>query len=357
MKSLLLTFFCMLAANLIFSQGIMEIKQPTLVLDNLLADDQPQTKIFEIKNTGNRPFIITRATSMSAQVQTKWTREPIAPGKSGKIQITFTSSHFKERFDYKIMVYTNLNNQGSELRLTGNVTDNPAKPTLLYKYTLAGVKFRASNISFGDIYTWQKITDTIYYLNTRKEPVRIEPLNKPTYLHFSFQPAVVAPNQRGAMIITFDAPKRNDYGYNYDNIMLSVNGTKDFRNRITITANITEDFSKLTAQELANAPIVEFATKELSFGEIKQGEKAHCDFVIKNAGKRPLFIRKTKASCGCTAVTIGNKAVQPGQSTTIRATFDSTGRSGRQYKTITVITNDPKHPETTLRIRGNIKVR
>lgn len=357
MKSFLLTGFLILAATTVFSQGIAEIKQPVLVLKDLLADDRPQTKIFEIKNTGNKPFIITRATSMSAQVETQWSREPIAPGKSGKIQATFTSSRFQERFDYKIMVYTNLTDKGTELRITGNVTDNPEKPTLLYKYTLAGIKFRASNISFGDIYTWQKATDTIYYLNTRKEPVRIEPLNKPAYLHFNFQPATVAPGQRGAMIVTFDAPEKNDYGYNYDNILLSVNKTKDFRNRITITANITEDFSRLTPGELANAPIVEFTSKELSFGEIKQGEKTDCDFILKNTGKRTLFIRKTKASCGCTAVTIGNKAVQPGQSTIIRTTFDSKGKSGRQYKTITVITNDPRHPETTLRIRGNVKVR
>ncbi len=357
MKSFLLTSFLLLTATIVFSQGVMGIKQPTLVLKNLLADDQTQTKIFEIRNTGNKPFIITRATSMSAQIQTKWTREPIAPGKSGKIQVIFTSSRFQERFDYKIMVYTNLTNKGTELRVTGNVIDNPAKPTLLYKYTLAGIKFRASNVTFGNIYTWQKMVDTVYYLNTRNEPIRIEPLNKPAYLQFDFQPAVVAPNQRGAMIITFDAPKRNYYGYNYDNVMLSVNGTKDFNNRITVTANIVEDFSKLTPQELDNAPVVEFVSKEINFGEIKQGEKTHCDFIVKNTGKRPLFIRNTKASCGCTAVTIGNKAVQPGQSTTIRATFDSAGKSGRQYKTITVITNDPKHSETTLRIRGNIKVR
>lgn len=357
MKSLLLTIFLMLVTTIAFSQGIMEIKQPTLILKDLLADDQPQTKIFEVKNTGNKPFIITRATSMSAQIQTRWTREPIAPGKSGKIQATFTSSRFQERFNYKIMVYTNLTDKGTELQITGNVTDNPDKPTLLYKYTLAGIKFRTSNISFGDIYTWQKIKDTIYYLNTRKEPVRIEPLNRPPYMHFQFRPSVVAPGQRGAMIVTFDAPGKNDYGYNYSNIMLSVNGTKDFRNRITITANIIEDFSKLTAQEIANAPIAEFTSKELDFGDITQGEKACCDFILKNTGKRPLFIRKTKASCGCTTVTIGNKAVQPGQSTKIRTTFNSAGKSGRQYKTITVITNDPQHPETTLRIRGNVKVR
>ena len=74
-----------------------------------------------------------------------------------------------------------------------------------------------------------------------------------------------------------------------------------------------------------------------------------------SGGKSILFIRKTKASCGCTAVTLGQKEIQPGQSTTIRATFDSTGKSGRQYKSITVITNDPSQPENTLTISGNVK--
>ena len=75
---------------------------------------------------------------------------------------------------------------------------------------------------------------------------------------------------------------------------------------------------------------------------------------MKNNGKSDLIIRKTKASCGCTAVTMGETILSPGQSTTIRATFDSTGKSGRQYKSITVITNDPQHPETLLTITGNI---
>jgi hypothetical protein len=47
--------------------------------------------------------------------------------------------------------------------------------------------------------------------------------------------------------------------------------------------------------------------------------------------------------------------VKPGESTTMKAIFDSTGKTGMQNKTITVITNDPKSPTTILRITGTVK--
>jgi hypothetical protein len=47
--------------------------------------------------------------------------------------------------------------------------------------------------------------------------------------------------------------------------------------------------------------------------------------------------------------------LHPGESMPIKIIFDSTGKSGYQNKTITVITNDPKNPETVLKIRGEIK--
>ena len=110
----------------------------------------------------------------------------------------------------------------------------------------------------------------------------------------------------------------------------------------------------MSEADLAEAPTASFKTKEESFGDIRKGTKADCHFTLTNTGKRPLFIRATKTSCGCAAVTLGKKIVAPGESATIRVTFDSAGKSGRQYKTVTVITNDPRQPETELRIKGNV---
>lgn len=345
-----------LLPSLVFAQGQLEVKNPKLNLKEIKADNQSQTEIFKIKNTGNQPVIITRVTPMSSQLKADWSREPLAPGKSGEIRITFTSANLSlEKFNYKILVYSNAQNNRLELEMSGHIIDNPAKPDLLYKHTIDGVKFKSSHIGLNNIYTWQTVTDTVYFINSRPEAVDLSIQYKPSHIEAVFVPAKVEAGQKGALIITYNAPKKNDYGYSYESLIFSVNNTRNYANRLTITATLLEDFSKLSKKELANAPVVSFAQKEINFGEIKKGEKANCDFTLTNTGKSPLYIRKTKASCGCTAVTLGDKTVEPGKSTTIRATFDSTGKSGRQYKTITIITNDPKNPETILTLNGTIK--
>ena len=73
-----------------------------------------------------------------------------------------------------------------------------------------------------------------------------------------------------------------------------------------------------------------------------------------NNGKSDLYIRSVKASCGCTAANPAKEMIPAGQSTTMKVVFDSRGKVGKQNKTITIISNDPKHPRTILWVKGNV---
>ena len=356
MKSAFIIFIVLLQSCLLFGQGRLEIKDPMLDLHKIKADNQPRTETYQLKNTGNQPVIITRVAPMASQLKADWDRSPIAPGKSAEVRITFTSVNLvQEKFNYKIMVYSNAQNNRMELGISGQVVDNPEHPELLYKQNIDGLKFKSSHIGLNNIYTWQTVCDTVYFINSRPEAVNLSIQYKPSHIEAAFVPAKVEAGQKGAIVITYNAAQKNDYGYSYESLVFSINNTRNYADRLTITATLLEDFSKLSKKELANAPVASFEKKEHNFGEIKKGEKTNCDFILTNTGKSPLCIRKTKASCGCTAVTLGENSLEPGQKTTIRATFDSSGKSGHQYKTVTIITNDPKNPETILTINGTVK--
>ena len=77
-------------------------------------------------------------------------------------------------------------------------------------------------------------------------------------------------------------------------------------------------------------------------------------YIITNEGKSDLVIRKVKASCGCTAIEPEKTVIAPGEKTSIKAIFNSRGKSGRQNKSITVITNDPLASNILLRIQGTV---
>ena len=75
------------------------------------------------------------------------------------------------------------------------------------------------------------------------------------------------------------------------------------------------------------------------FGKIVEGEKVSYSFKFKNTGKVDLIISDAKGSCGCTVPQWPKNPVAPGADGVVDVTFNSSGKSGMQNKTVTLITN------------------
>jgi hypothetical protein len=86
-------------------------------------------------------------------------------------------------------------------------------------------------------------------------------------------------------------------------------------------------------------PIVEILESEYDFGLIKQGEKATHNYKIRNIGNSDLLITSAKGSCGCTVPEWPREPIKPGNEANIKVTFDSKGKTGKQNKRVTLMTN------------------
>jgi hypothetical protein len=88
-----------------------------------------------------------------------------------------------------------------------------------------------------------------------------------------------------------------------------------------------------------NLPVMKFTEEIHDFGQITQGEKVSYSFAFTNEGKSNLIISSAQGSCGCTVAQPPKEPVSPGKSGKIDVVFDSNGKSGKQEKNVTVITN------------------
>jgi len=98
----------------------------------------------------------------------------------------------------------------------------------------------------------------------------------------------------------------------------------------------------LTAEGNADTSMLpKFQWKEMvhDFGVIVQGERVSYTFTFKNIGKSNLIISSVHASCGCTVPKYDSAPIAPGKEGKIEVVFDSSGRSGMQNKTVTVLAN------------------
>ena len=197
-------------------------------------------------------------------------------------------------------------------------------------------------------------TDELELVNDTDKPIKVGFRTVPKHLDAKVEPETIPAGSTGKLIVTFKAKDLNTYGFSSNRIYLSLDGSNAYKNSVGVSATIEEDFSLLTPEQLANAPVANFTEKTYDFGEMKQGDKKEHTFMLQNDGKSELFIRNVRSSCGCTAVAPSTKVIAAGETAPIKVTFDSRGKRGRQSKTITVITNDPKSPTTTLRISSNV---
>ena len=114
----------------------------------------------------------------------------------------------------------------------------------------------------------------------------------------------------------------------------------------------------LTAEKNAKEllmPKIKLESDVYDFLEIKQGESVSTEFILNNIGDAPLLIRSAKGSCGCTVPEWPREPILAGESATIKVTFNSAGKKGRQNKTITLVTNTIPNTKV-LRIIGNVLV-
>jgi len=98
----------------------------------------------------------------------------------------------------------------------------------------------------------------------------------------------------------------------------------------------------ITAQEVRQEgplPELSFETLRYNFGDITQGETVSHQFIFTNTGEGDLIISNAKGSCGCTVPKWPKKPIVPGEKAEIKVTFNSSGREGKQKKTVTLVTN------------------
>ena len=99
--------------------------------------------------------------------------------------------------------------------------------------------------------------------------------------------------------------------------------------------------------------VFEFKEVEYDFGTIKEGTQATHTFTFKNVGKAPILISNVKPSCGCTAPEWSKDPVLPEQTSSIKVVYNSKGRPGSFYKTVTILSNASKN-DIALKIKGNV---
>jgi len=103
-------------------------------------------------------------------------------------------------------------------------------------------------------------------------------------------------------------------------------------------------------------PQIKFDTTYFDFGTLVQGESVAHTFKFINTGKADLLILDAFSTCGCTVPDYSKKPIPPGEEGRIEVVFNSLGKTGMQYKTVTLKLNT-EIEKKTITIKANVIVK
>lgn len=313
-----------------------------------------QAVVFKFTNTGKVPLILNSVNASCGCTTPKWTREPVAPNGTGEITVSYNPANRPGAFTKSVTINSNAENAVTVLTISGQVEQRQKTLAELYPREIGDLRVKTNHISFAQLKQTAVETQELELINDTDKPITVGFQTVPAHIKAAVVPEVIPAKGKGTLVLNYDAKAANTYGFASHRIFLSLNGSKDYKYSIGVSATIEEDFSVLTPEQMSNAPVASFNEMSHDFGTMKQGDKKDFTFVLTNKGKSDLHIRNVRSSCGCTAVAPSQKVISAGQSAPIKVTFDSRGKRGRQSKAITVITNDPKNPTSTLRISSDV---
>jgi hypothetical protein len=316
-----------------------------------------QTFDFIVTNTGTEPLVIQNVVASCGCTTPEWTKEPIPVGAKGKITAIYDPKDRPGPFNKNLSVYSNTKPVPLQLVIKGEVIPHEKSVEELFTFAVGGVRFESNHLAFTNIKKTEKKMRVMQMINTLAEPVKVEFDAVPAHLTLKSNPETLKPGQKGMVEGTYDATKNGGWGNVSDMVKIKLNGVPQENLFYYVSANLVEDFSSLSKEELENAPVFKVESTTVDLGKIKGSTQNDVEFKFKNDGKSDLMIRFLKSSCGCTAVQQGNQGVgvKPGETSSIKAVFNSGSYSGKVTKAIYVYTNDPKNSEVVLMLTADVE--
>ena len=337
-----------------FSEPSISFSKTSYNFGNISELDGIKSYDFEFINNGSQPLVVHDVTTTCGCTIPEWSREPIAPGNKGKIKVTFDPKGRPGAFRKTITVKSNARESTVTLYVVGLVSPKPKTAADDFPVRMGKVRLSTNHVSLMTVFKTQMKSDTLEFYNDSDSALALTFADAPVHLSFTVEPPILEPGKRGIIRITYNGQKTSEWGFVMDRIFLTINGQKYFDNLLAISAQVEEDFSQWSPEKKASAPRAVINEESFNFGTIKAGEKITHDFVLKNTGTDPLIIRKISTTCGCTASVPETYEIAGGKETIIKCSFDSRGKSGKQFQTVTLVLNDPLVSSLVLRLMGTV---
>jgi hypothetical protein len=156
------------------AQGVMKFEKETHDFGTI-EEGSIVSYDFEFTNKGNQPVIINSVSASCGCTTPFYTREPIMPGKKGKITVSFNSNGRPNAFNKAVTIKSNTAEDTKIIWIKGMV--NPKAVPNAAGARLGKLEINKSNHDFGTIAVGQSVVEKFILKNTGNADLLISGLH------------------------------------------------------------------------------------------------------------------------------------------------------------------------------------
>lgn len=301
---------------------------------------------FEFVNLGEDEVQISQVRASCGCTTPAYSKDPIPSRGSGYIDVAYNSVGRPGPFNKKIFVENTGNPSLIVLTIKGT-----AKPAPLQGKDLSTQGGLLLSEGFIEIGNWDKTKVFRHVLkvqNMADYPIKILETNAPEYVKLAYPPYSILPGEKVNISVLLN-PKDLESGKFALPITIKTNDKNQPEKKFQLQGVLTGSSTKSTGRSQ-----IQFEKTYLDLGNVIQHDVVPVQFVFANKGNSTLLVTDVEPSCGCTVVDLIRGRYNPGQSDTLKITFDAEDKFGIIRKEILVKTNDPDKPEIQLVLEANV---
>lgn len=311
---------------------------------------------FVFKNEGMAPLVLSNVRASCGCTTPTWTKEPVEPGKTGSITVTYNPNGRPGKFSKTVTITSNATEPGKRVFIKGEVIPKQAKPVNKYTIAVGQLNMKSKELNLGDIKKGETKNGELEYANQKDAEHKVELATADSWLINQVTLAAPKPNEVGKFIFAIDTKNAPLYGPVEAYAYVVVDGKKEISDtyKLTIKANVVEDFSQMSTAEKQNAPIIEVPA-EINAGKFAKGKVHKFNFAIKNSGVNPLEVRR--AYCEDTRLNAkAPKAIKSGKKGMITMDIDARQLDPAAFtREMVIITNDYQNPIKRVKINFTVE--
>ena len=325
-----------------FGQSNLKFLETTHRFGDLYKNEEVSHNYIFV-NQGEDSVSIVNVKSTCECIEAVWNTSKIPPNASDSITVYFDASDRLGAFHKRIYA---INDKGSStaLYMTGYVINSA---NIISKFPAHfGNLFLPYNIlNMGSIWHHKAVEKEFKIYNNSDSVMTFLIASSiiPDFIRLRITPNTLPPKSFGTIILNYDPLQRSDLGFLRDGLIINTTDKDMPSKMISVVATIEEYFQNEESNGIdsANYPVLECSVNNIDFGKISSKQSSHYTLNLYNKGIDLLSIRMIKSNCGCIEWNLEKKNIVGGDSTILKIILNPQNRKGRQFKNLTLFTNDP----------------